>query len=192
MSASTYSHVTRPLDSISIYGQDTRLLDAIYPPPASPPRSPVTSPLKSSDPSIPTSKCHLLSIPLELRQHIYSYLLPCTSDILAKEQKFVWIRGNTALLSTCRQIHEECAGQLYGTNTFSLYVVWDCIIFDYAWILRSSLQPRRRMAFPETFSMKRRTRGLRLIKKIHVRVHHMDSYTGELYARFHSNVVFYI
>lgn len=163
------------LDSMSIYGQDTRLLDSIYTSPDPPLVDPTSAPNPKSNPSIPTSRCLLLELPLELRQQIYSYALPSTTSVLSKENSIVWHRGSTALLGTCRLLHEECATELYGGNTFALSVVWDCATFDYQWRSPLRLLPRRHMAFPEAFS----SRNVALMRRIHVRVQHIDSYTGK-------------
>ena len=164
------------LDAMSIYGQDTRMLESVYPTPPSPQTWSSSMFEPESDPSIPTSKCHLLSLPLELRQHIYLYLLPSTISVLDRDNdSIVWHRGATTFLATCRQVHEEAAFLLYSTNVFVLSVVWDCTVFEYQWVLPSSLRPRRRIAFPEAFP----ARYIPYMRRFHVHVHHIDSYMGK-------------
>lgn len=165
------------LGAMSIYGQDTRMLDIIYPPPSYPPSNPVSTPLSEcNDPSIPTSKCHFFTLPLELRQQIYSYILPYTSFITSiGTGGIVWYRGNTTILAASRLLHEECAAQLYGSSVFSLCVTWDCTIFDFRWVHPLGLLPKRRMPFPEGFS----NRSLKLMRRFFVRINHLDPYTGE-------------
>ncbi|KAI4154640.1 MAG: hypothetical protein LQ340_001545 [Diploschistes diacapsis] len=167
---------------MSIYGQDTRMLDIIYPPPSYPPSNPVSTPLSEcNDPSIPTSKCHFFTLPLELRQQIYSYILPYTSFITSiGTGGIVWYRGNTTILAASRLLHEECAAQLYGSSVFSLCVTWDCTIFDFRWVHPLGLLPKRRMPFPEGFS----NRSLKLMRRFFVRINHLDPYTGMIKYNF--------
>ena len=114
----------------------------------------------------------LLQLPLEIRIHIYSYLLPATISHPTKGA--VWQRGNTAVLATNRQIYQETITLLYGNSTFSIDVEWDSITFKYQWILPSGLVPTRTMKFPDDFAV----RNVSLMRRLKIRAHHVDSYTG--------------
>jgi hypothetical protein len=148
----------------------------------------------------------LLKLPLELRQQIFSYLLPRTVDHsdpnplasharnfsavqkrglkgMALPQKdaprptaahVVWRRGNIQLLSVCRQLHDECAGLLYGNNIFLLFITFSGISFRFNWLLPSGLAPSRRFDFLELLPKQ----YMALIKKVVVNVDHVDSYLG--------------
>jgi hypothetical protein len=160
------------LDAMSIYGQDTRILDSINYPPT---QSSSTNSYTTHNPSIsekPPSRCLLLLLPAELRQKIYSYILPRTIE--TKSKGITWLRGNTAILATSRQIFKEATQQLYGTNTFVIDVVYDCSTFNFQWLLPNGLVPNRRMAFPDHIV----PRNLSLIHRLHIRIKHIDSYTG--------------
>lgn len=86
----------------------------------------------------------------------------------------VWKLGNTRLFSTCRQVHDECAEIMYGSNTFLLFLNYNEILFRFCWLLKSGLTPTRRYPFLELLPK----RYLGLIKRIVVNVDHVDSYTG--------------
>lgn len=127
------------LDAISIYGQDTRILESWYSGQA--PKS-IETPVPSQREvprDKPLSSCLLLAIPLEIRQQIYKYILPKTCRHLIKG--IVWSRGSTALLGTNSQIHDEGSSFIYSTNIFAIHVIYDCTIFDYKWILSNDLVP---------------------------------------------------
>lgn len=155
--------------------------------------------------SPPKAKFPLLRLPLELRQHIFSYLLPTTlehsdpnplasharnfSAVKKRSEKgmvipapgerrgpthVVWRRGNVHLLSVCRQIHDECADLLYGSNTFLLFVTYSGITFRFSWLLKSGFAPNRRYNFLELLPKK----YLCLLRRVIVNVDHVDNYTG--------------
>lgn len=136
----------------------------------------------------------LLRLPFELRQQIFSYLLPNarlrSADTVSlikprvertsqsfgriKPPSIVWYRGQTSLLCVCRQLHDECATQLYGSSVFELFVTYDSITFRSRWLLPSGLAPTRH----DSFLMLIPPRYLRLIKQLQVTLDHVDSYTG--------------
>ncbi|KAI4610647.1 hypothetical protein J4E83_008261 [Alternaria metachromatica] len=66
----------------------------------------------------------LLSIPAELRNEIYEYVLVDDEPVLLVENaedsviKARGFAGNSAILQTCRQIYHEAIGVLYGQNVF--------------------------------------------------------------------------
>lgn len=86
----------------------------------------------------------------------------------------VWQRGNINIMSVCRQLHDEAAEQVYGTNTFLLFITFSGITFRFRWLLPSGLAPSRSYSFlellPQNYS--------RLVRKVVVHVDHVDSYTG--------------
>ncbi|THW10367.1 putative AP-2 adaptor complex subunit beta [Aureobasidium pullulans] len=53
----------------------------------------------------------------------------------------LWHRGQTSILSACRQLHAECSTILYGENTFVLWISYDQIQFRFRWVLASGLAP---------------------------------------------------
>jgi hypothetical protein len=89
-----------------------------------------------------------LALPLEIRQHIYSYLVPCTKRVFYKDNNVVvWKKGNIALLSTCRQTFDEYADILYGQNDFELTVSYDRISFHFRTVTVLGLCPSRSYLF---------------------------------------------
>lgn len=62
----------------------------------------------------------LLSLPLELRQRILFFVLPYSRP----DDKYgaIWRLGDTSILRTCRQFHEESTSLLYSSNTFTINV----------------------------------------------------------------------
>ncbi|KAA6412396.1 MAG: hypothetical protein FRX48_03386 [Lasallia pustulata] len=119
-----------------------------------------------------STRCALLALPFELRRGIYEYLLPTTLETVHKGT--VWIRGSTTIMTANKQIYAESTAIMYGTSAFLLDIEWDCITFAYQWLLPTNLVPKRTLAFPEHLT----SRTVALIRKLYVRVHHVDSYTG--------------
>lgn len=115
--------------------------------------------------------CALLALPFELRRAIYEYLLPKTVETGHKGS--VWVRGHTAIMAANKQIQAETTAIMYGSNTFLLDIEWLCTTFAYQWFLPTGLVPKRTLVFDQLAY-----RGMALIRKLHVRVHHVDSYTG--------------
>lgn len=145
----------------------------------------------------PTSP--FLRLPLELREAIYSYVLPHTSPYQSDprlrispahnlrttqeshppgqrrlDTDAIWHLGSTALLCTCRQVHDECAALLYGTNVFVLDVSLDAIRFRLRWLTASNLAPGRSLPFLDHFS----ARNLLLVRRYVIHVELVDDYTG--------------
>ena len=156
--------------SISVYGYATDMLslsDSLdFHQPEDPP--------KAYQPYIPTQKgCPFLSLPYELRNHIYSYVLPGTIE--HPDRGVVWIRASAAIWATNRQVYKECIRLMYGNPTFLIDVRYDSLAFLYQWILpQTSLVPKRIFNFPDPIA----ARNWPLMRKLHVRVHQVDSYTG--------------
>lgn len=65
-----------------------------------------------------------LALPLELRQKIYNYLLAHETE----RGSTIWRRGNTAILATNHQVHDEALELLYGHNTFHIEVKFKGIV----------------------------------------------------------------
>ncbi|KZF20597.1 hypothetical protein L228DRAFT_249351 [Xylona heveae TC161] len=141
---------------------------------SAPPSSAVATSTATSDASSAASSSPLLRLPLELRNQIYSYLLPTTIMVPGYTKKHAWLRGHTAILATNRQLHEEAATEMYGNAMFELEVAWAGISFGYRWLLPSGLVPNRTYPFPEYIS----GRYTQRIRKFDITVHHVDSYTG--------------
>ena len=177
------------IESISVYGYDQRLLH--FPDPDNPTANkPVSVPeaggrFSNENDSFyskheqeqnsygpPPSRCHLLELPLELRQTILSHVLPRT---IPTPKGIAWLRGTTSILATNHRLHHECAALIYSNNTFVIDTVYDCSTFAYQWLLPTSgLVPKRTMAFPEQLA----ARNICLLQRLHIRLHHVDSYTG--------------
>ncbi|KAF2756092.1 hypothetical protein EJ05DRAFT_512652 [Pseudovirgaria hyperparasitica] len=98
------------------------------------------------------------------------------SDVRSKpiDNGIVWQRGCTSLLAVNKQMHFECADQMYGTNTFVINISYNCIKFAYRWIvLASNLMPNRDLPF-----LGFRIGYLARIRNYVVHVEQVDSYTG--------------
>jgi hypothetical protein len=99
---------------------------------ATPPHSHL-SPLNlpTSHPPPVSETCHLLSLPPELLDQVLAYVLPYTTQT---QKGIAWVRRSTALLSTCRTMHEAGARHLYGTNTFVLRTSFTGTQWHLSWI----------------------------------------------------------
>lgn len=67
-----------------------------------------------------------LDLPAELRNDIYSLILPTSdsfgvNDLATKPHFPVVSKKSTSMLRTCRQIHAETTPILYGSNTFHIW-----------------------------------------------------------------------
>jgi hypothetical protein len=161
---------------------------------------------RSRSPASQRPKFPLLKLPLELRQHIFRYLLPYTrefkdsgklgehirnfsavkkrvakgmiipsapaSSSSSSVSNVVWQRGNTKLLSVCKQLHDECAEMLYGGNTFLLFLTYNGISFRFRWLTPAGAAPMTSKNFVENLPERYR----HLVKRIVVHVDHVDSY----------------
>ena len=159
------------MNSISIYDYATDMLavsDSLYIPQL--PRKST----KAEQPQISRQKgCPFLKLPYELRTHIYSYVLPGTSEHLFRG--IIWTRATAAIWATNQQIYRECINLIYGNSTFLIDVRYDKVEFLYQWILpQNPLVPKRVFNFPHPIAL----RNQPLMRKFHVRIHQVDSYTG--------------
>ncbi|MCJ1387228.1 hypothetical protein MMC18_000068 [Xylographa bjoerkii] len=176
------------MEPLSVYGYDQRMHEQHRPPPTKPLLESGEDPTSEEDvpsPPHPPPTSRLLALPAELRAQILSHLLPRSLPTPhhpgaspSASPPPVWLRGTTAILATCRLLHAEGLPFLYSHNTFALDVVWDCCTFAYRYISRSAtahpLIAPRTMAFPDDLA----PRNVALMRKFHVRVHHVDSYLG--------------
>ncbi|KAK5122447.1 hypothetical protein LTR85_004031 [Meristemomyces frigidus] len=96
-------------------------------------------PQRAPDAIPPTSR--LLSLPPELRNHIYSYVLPSSS------QEFRFMYGEHAaipsLLHTNEKVRSEAIGLYYGNSTFEFIVHYGCVRLLLSWITAQSAQTRK-------------------------------------------------
>lgn len=69
---------------------------------------------------------------------------------------------------------------MYGRSTFVVDVVWDGVRFIYQWVLPTGLVPKQTFAFPDKLA----ERNLSLIRKLLIRIHHVDNYTGMVKHNF--------
>ena len=117
--------------------------------------------------------CLFLKLPYELRTHIYDYVLPGTTEHPLRG--VIWTRATAAIWATNLQIYRECINLIYGNSTFLIDVRYDKIEFLYQWILpQNSLVPKRVYNFPHPIAAHNQL----LMRKFHVRIHQVDSYTG--------------
>ena len=123
----------------------------------------------------PAPEPPILALPLEIRQQIYSFLLPRTVIAPNKHASgLVWQRGNIALLATCKQIHDEAIAIIYGDNTFNPNITNDGINLRYSWLLPSGLTPSCTKKFLEYFGEAR----IKMMRRLVVQVTAVDSYLG--------------
>jgi len=103
-------------------------------------------------PRSPLARFNLLRLPLEIRQQIYTYVLPSNkarSDI----SDGGWISGNVTVLRASRQVYAEAIAVLFANVTFHIRVERDCVLFIKTYhfldgrILKVPLSVR--YAFPE-------------------------------------------
>ena len=120
----------------------------------------------------------LLQLPIELRGKVFEMVLPHTTDVGTRG--IAWVRGQCAILATSRRIFNEGIRIMYGRNTFVIDVVWDGVTFAYQWILPTGLIPKRTFAFPEKLAK----RNVSYIRKLLIRIHHVDNYTGMIKHNF--------
>jgi hypothetical protein len=97
-----------------------------------------------------------------------------TSSSFNVPSNIAWRRGNTSLFAVCRQLHDECADMVYGSNTFLLGVTFSNITFRFRYLLPSGMAPQREYAFLELMP----ARYLRRLRRVFISVDHVDSYTG--------------
>lgn len=158
------------MDSISVSGHDVEMLagsDSLYfQKPEEPPKAAQLDISRQRGSSF-------LNLPYELRTHIYSYVLPSTTD--HPDRGIIWIRATAAIWTTNRQIYEECIRLMYSNPTFLIDVKDRKIQFLYQWIdPQTSLIPKRTFNFPDLIA----TRNQPLMRKFHIRVHDFGSCAG--------------
>ncbi len=103
-------------------------------------------------PRSPLTRFNLLRLPLEIRQQIYTYVLPSNkprNDI----SDGGWISGSVSILRANRQVYAEAIAVLFANVTFHIRVERDCVLFIKTYhfldgrILKVPLSVR--YAFPE-------------------------------------------
>lgn len=123
--------------SISLYGYDPAMLAAVNALSSiEPTQSAITTTLEISpdQASLPPKRtCPLLRLPHEIQAQILSFVLPCTIHSPTKD--VLWLRGNTAIFSTCRTMYEICKDILYRRSVFLVDVHFNRIIFNYQWLV---------------------------------------------------------
>lgn len=62
---------------------------------------------------------HFLTLPLELRREIYTYILPFATPIDNPHLQY-WRRGQTSLLIVNKQFHDDAANLIYGGRLFEI------------------------------------------------------------------------
>ena len=79
-------------------------------------------------------KHHLLTLPMELRCHIYSFIYLEHRIVKFLRPKYHYTK--TALFKTCRQINQETLEYYYGRNTFSLPLQQKFAVSDWRYLPR--------------------------------------------------------
>ena len=159
------------MDYISVYGYDPEMLgvsDSLYF------HHQPEDPHKAEQPHLSRQRgTPFLKLPYELRNQIYSYVLPTTME--HPDRGIVWLRARAAIWATNYQMYKECIRLMYGNPTFLIDVRCDRVEFLHQWILpKRSLVPKRVFRFPDPIAARNRP----LMRKFHVRVHQVDGYTG--------------
>lgn len=123
--------------------------------------------------------CPLLKLPYELRTHIYSYVLPNTTEYPLRG--IIWNRATAPIWATNWQFYRECINLIYGNPTFLIDVRYDNVEFLYQWILpKSSSVSKRVFNFPDLIAARNRP----LMRKFCVRVHQVDSYNAMIKSNY--------
>ena len=168
--------------NISVYGYDHRMLGNDIPTRVADGSNTESNPAlekASTHQATPGStKSLLLKLPVELRDRVYELVLPNTVEVGSKG--IAWVRGHCAILATSKRIYHEAIRVMYGRSTFVVDVVWDGVRFTYQWVLPMGLVPKRTFAFPDKLA----ERNVSLIRKLHIRIHHVDNYTGMVKHNF--------
>ena len=116
-------------------------------------------------------RCLFQELPFELREQIYTNMLPSTSDT---PRGLAWNRA-APIWATNRQIYNECIGPMYGDSTFLVDVGYNYVDFIYQYRLpQSELVAKRLLSFPERIAARNRP----FMRRFEVWVKEVDSYTG--------------
>lgn len=92
---------------------------------------------------------HILSLPLELRQQIYAYVLP-TNKTGNSIHDCNWHSGSVSILRVNKQIHIEAVALLFASVTFNIRVECDRILIIKTYIFPNrKISLKTRLAFPE-------------------------------------------
>lgn len=159
--------------SISVYGYDPAMSDLID----SASRTLITEAPHSEKPKAAISRNDtgfpFLRLPFELRKQILDLVLP--SSFAEGYKGWVWQKGNTAILSTCQQIHQEGTRIIYSSNTFVISIHFDHVNFLCQWYSpKLSATCHRSMHLYTTLS----SRYLGLMRKFNFRIYGVDDYSG--------------
>lgn len=121
-----------------------------------------------------------MKLPLEIRQHILTYVLPQTTTPAIptrREARVIWLPGCTAVLAASKQLHDEAAESMYGNAEFHVQVSYDGIKFLlFKKLSGSGLTPKQ----TPDFKRQVRERYWCLIRRVRVMVVVEDSYTAEI------------
>ena len=124
-------------------------------------------------------RCPLLELPAELRLKILELVLPCTI-YHSGTNSIVWLRGSCGILATNRLLLREGIRLMYGSNTFLIDDNYSGITFAYQWLLPNGLAPKRTLTFPGKFAR----HNISHIRRVFVRIHHVDNYAGSVKYNF--------
>ena len=134
----------------------------------------------------------LLALPVELRRRILFFVLPYSRS----DDKYgtLWQLGDTSVLRTCRQFHDEGTSVLYLSNSFTIIVqqrcspaavrsvssAWDPALTNGLpmWFYHSRVDGSVAMLyFHEPFPM--RPEDVWLIRRWNIHIAEMDDYSGD-------------
>lgn len=115
---------------------------------------------------------------IELRLQIYSHILPYTVKVSNKPlRSIVWKPGETAVLRTSSQVHDECAEVLYGSNTFVFDVAYGRIDFRKRRLIpKNGLTVEKLHRFPLAFL--EQAAYVSRLRHVVININHVDSYLG--------------
>ena len=83
----------------------------------------------------------LLKLPIQLRNAIYSYILPRTIEGDHRSREHVWLPGETALLCVSREISKSAIDYINSTSTFDIDVSSGMIRFTPIVRVRGQTRP---------------------------------------------------
>lgn len=177
--------------SFSVYGYDNEMLASFDTYGIEEEKEPEEKePEKKEESSTFTPSFPLLRLPYELRNQIYSYLMPRTFE--KPFSGIVWRRATAPIWATSPKVYNECIRMLYSNCIFVIDVKFDSIRFQYQWLLDRSSQdalgplvPKSVCKFPDKIPSRNRDS----MRKFHIRVHVVDSYEGMIKYNYSNPVV---
>jgi hypothetical protein len=110
------------------------------------------------------SKLSLLDLPREIRQEIFTYLLPYTKPDEEEPSGVVWVKRSTTLLSVCKQLYDEYACFMYMKNTWCFTITSNNIY------LRTWVQEHGKVTKLSSRLAKVKTQQLKYMRNVVIRI----------------------